>query len=1155
MDLGTGTVHSGGEVSARLSTRERALLAYMVEHPLRPIPREELLREVWGYSDQVVSRAADTTMRRLREKVEAVPDRPDHLLTEFGTGYRFVPPGTPAPEVAEVSVATPDGPLLRLRSCTVDLARRRISAGDEERPLTANESSVLRVLLRRRGAVVDRQTLLHEIWGRRTTNSRVLDAAVARLRSKIETDPSSPDHLVTQRGEGYRLVLAEDQLPDAYTLVVCGVPDALRLWSELPEHMPEATQRLQEALGAALSQHEGVAAEHDSSGFRFRFAAASQGLTYATSLQVSLRDASWPGALLEHPCGRVDPDRGHRGLRVSMAVVHGSAKQGLVHRADALLRACPAGVVRVDGATWERVPAEERGGWMAQAAEGWWDVLPHALAARLSTTPRPSLPMARTSFVGRRGVLRDLDAALAPGALVILLGPSGVGKTRLALEACRRPGTTWCDLVPARTADDLLETVALQLGVRLAPGSDPSGSTATLSRAWQQRGGPLVLDNVEQIPEVESVLERLWYSAPEQPLVVTTQRRPEIVGAHVIEVEPLSVAEASELFQHRAREVNRGFEADEAVLAQLAQRLDGSPLALELAAARCRVLSPAQLLDSLDRPSRPTGRGRHATVQDAVAWSWELLDDEGRRGLVQLASFVGPFDLESALAVLHGPEDPLWVLQSLRDHSLLQSASEGSDDVQLRLTRAVRAWCTEQRGALDPTEEARRRHAVWFAALPEQGRRFYTPMARRRLRRARADLREAMAWAIGAAEPELAGWAALGLLDIALFWGPHEPADAAVEPVLALEGLDASLRGQLWARRAAVRRIIGRRQASEGDLDAALQLGTAHDDATIELSVSAVRFRWCMNEHRNDEAVTWARRAEAAAERLGDSLQVVGYRARASAAARSPDTPQAMMAAIAAAREAGDVSGACHNHLFLAEYLRKVGQHLEAAPHLQAAQSLARTAHDAVAWARSQHGLALCLEVTDPPRAYLHWAEAEQAWDRIDSEHASANAAVGACHTAPDAERASRHGQRALGVGLSRGDEGLIARAHFALGDALDDRAQALAHLTSARTLVERNPPILSLGIVVYVALARWHLMAGETDQAADVVALARAATVDLPLVGLELHIAEALVAVAQGEAVDTAPLDQELRRLQVHALHRAGRAWTQLRGMLPEGD
>lgn len=251
VDLATGVIEDRtGAAGGRLSTRERALFAYLVDNPLRTIPRQELLREVWGYADQVVSRAADTTMRRLREKLEPSPDEPVHLLTEFGAGYRFVPHEVetePSP-VPQASVAPP----LRMTACAVDLSRRTILRDDGSvLPVTANEVGILEALYARRGAVVSRTVLRRAIG---VSSGRGLDAAMARLRAKIEHDPSTPDHLLTQRGEGYRLVVPEGDAP-LVALVVCGWCEADRAWAADPVAMSTHTARALHALDERATAH------------------------------------------------------------------------------------------------------------------------------------------------------------------------------------------------------------------------------------------------------------------------------------------------------------------------------------------------------------------------------------------------------------------------------------------------------------------------------------------------------------------------------------------------------------------------------------------------------------------------------------------------------------------------------------------------------------------------------------------------------------------------------------------------------------------------------------------------------------------------------------------------------------------------------------
>ena len=201
VDLLRGTV-ARDNATLSLTTREADLLRYFMAHRSRIIPRDELLTQVWGYSDVVVSRACDNAVRRLREKIEADPGSPDHVLTVHGVGYRFEPAQAAPDGPTELPAAQP---LIDLGEVRVDLPHRRLVHPDGDRLLTETEAVVLGALLRANGAVVEQGALAREAWGSARTQSRALVAVIHQLRAKLERDPASPTLLLTARGRGYRL--------------------------------------------------------------------------------------------------------------------------------------------------------------------------------------------------------------------------------------------------------------------------------------------------------------------------------------------------------------------------------------------------------------------------------------------------------------------------------------------------------------------------------------------------------------------------------------------------------------------------------------------------------------------------------------------------------------------------------------------------------------------------------------------------------------------------------------------------------------------------------------------------------------------------------------------------------------------------------------
>lgn len=302
-----------------------------------------------------------------------------------------------------------------------------------------------------------------------------------------------------------------------------------------------------------------------------------------------------------------------------------------------------------------------------------------------------NLPTERDAFVGRGAELRALARRLSDGArLVTVLGLAGIGKTRLA---CRygltmlgewTGGVYFCDLSDARSADGVHFAVAFALGVPLGSG-DPA---TQLGHAIAARGRCLlVLDNFEQVvSHAAATLQRWFERARDAAFVVTSRERLRLPGEEVLPIEPLPLADdAVALFVARARAQRPDFAlggANRAAVDEVVRLLDGLPLAIELAAARVRLFSPAQLVQRMtDRFGLLTGaRGakRQSALKVALDWSWDLLTPVEQSALAQCAVFEGGFTLAAAEAVLAleaGSDTPLVadVVQSLVDKSLLRS--------------------------------------------------------------------------------------------------------------------------------------------------------------------------------------------------------------------------------------------------------------------------------------------------------------------------------------------------------------------------------------------------------------------------------------------------------------------------------------------------
>ena len=318
--------------------------------------------------------------------------------------------------------------------------------------------------------------------------------------------------------------------------------------------------------------------------------------------------------------------------------------------------------------------------------------------------------------------------------MVTLTGPGGVGKTRLALQvaAVLQPefpdGAWFVDLAPVNTAERVAAVVLETLGYTLAAGEDDvTGLCARLRR----RRLLLVIDNCEHlVASVATVVDAISTSAPDVRVIATSREGLGVPAERVVPVAPLATdadGDAVELFVTRARAARPEFALDAATtptVVELCRRLDGIPLAIELAAARTRSIAPAKILERLDERFRMltggsrTAVARHQTLQAAVDWSYELLSDAERVVLDRLSVFAGGFTLDAAEAVASDDEidafDVLEHVSALVDKSLVV-ADPG--EATYRLLETIRQYAADRLVASGTAEEVRARHADYYRAL------------------------------------------------------------------------------------------------------------------------------------------------------------------------------------------------------------------------------------------------------------------------------------------------------------------------------------------------------------------------------------------------------------------------------------------------------
>jgi predicted ATPase len=359
------------------------------------------------------------------------------------------------------------------------------------------------------------------------------------------------------------------------------------------------------------------------------------------------------------------------------------------------------------------------------------------------------VPASASSFIGRTAELARLGEAFATGArLVTLVGPPGTGKTRLALsfaenEAHLGKRVVFVELSAARSDEELLASVAHALDVRLSGSLGREAAIDRIGGVLEKRGAMLLaLDNLEQLLGSATILSRWLARAPRLALLTTSREVLRIAGELALEVPPLALpsldsadeaailaSESVALLVARANGYTPA-EGDAPILASLALRLEGVPLALELAASRLPLVGARSLADMLEAPldvlahGRRDAPARQASLRGAIEWSWSLLDPEERRALAWLSLFRGHFPVDAAIAIL-GPDKAhgLALVQSLRDKSLL---ARGPTETRARLLESVRAFAAEKLAGLGSIEIAAERLSSHVAERAGKQRRART---------------------------------------------------------------------------------------------------------------------------------------------------------------------------------------------------------------------------------------------------------------------------------------------------------------------------------------------------------------------------------------------------------------------------------------------
>lgn len=556
------------------------------------------------------------------------------------------------------------------------------------------------------------------------------------------------------------------------TLLLADVEGSTRLWEDAPAEMAAAMSALGATVDDLVDRHDGVRPVEQGEGdsFVLAFTRASDAVACALDLQaartypVRLRIGIHTGDVELRDEGNYAGPAINRSARLRDCAHGGQTVLSQTTR-DIVVDRLPDGIVLVDLGT-HRLRDLERPERIYQLGTETFPPL------RSLDAYTHNLPVQLTSFIGREHELAELRALLAEHRLVTITGSGGCGKTRLALQLASELVESFEDGVFEVDLSRIQDDAVLATAVAAAIGADAADvrtEDAVVERL-RPRHALVILDNCEHVLDAAARMADRLLRSCERVVVLATSREPLGVGGESIwRVPSLPLTAATELFLDRGRRAKAGFAPDDSGfehITEICRRLDGIPLALELAAARVRVMDVGRIAAGLGDRFRLLSGGsrtsvqRQQTLRASIDWSHDLLTEPDRILFRRLAVFVGSFDLDAAEAVGAGgalaDHQVLDQLASLIDKSLVQI----DDDGRYRLLETIRQYGLDRLAESGEAEEVRRAHRDHYLALAEAFRaQAYTPAFAEWIRRFDGEidnLRAACDWSRDVGDSEIA---------------------------------------------------------------------------------------------------------------------------------------------------------------------------------------------------------------------------------------------------------------------------------------------------------------------------------------------------------------------------------------------------------------